>query len=83
MGRERMNGHLKITGLSKSFGRKSVFRDLNLTINGGRVYGFLGKNGEEKTTPVRILMGVIPNWEAVISALLQKLFVGSLMSASF
>ncbi len=55
-----MNELLRITGLTKSFGRKAVFRDLNLTMNAGRVYGFLGKNGEGKTTLVRILMGVIP-----------------------
>ncbi len=55
-----MSELLKITGLSKSFGRQSVFRDLNLTMNAGRVYGFLGKNGEGKTTLVRILMGIIP-----------------------
>jgi len=29
-------------------------------MNAGLVYGFLGKNGEGKTTLVRILMGVIP-----------------------
>ena len=55
-----MNELLRITGLSKSFGRKSVFSGLNLTIEAGRVYGFLGKNGEGKTTLIRILMGVIP-----------------------
>jgi ABC-2 type transport system ATP-binding protein len=55
-----MSELLRITGLTKSFGRKSVFQDLNLTMNAGRVYGFLGKNGEGKTTLARILMGVIP-----------------------
>ncbi len=55
-----MNELLRISGLSKSFGRKSVFSGLNLTIDAGRVYGFLGKNGEGKTTLIRILMGVIP-----------------------
>jgi len=55
-----MNELLRITGLNKSFGRKSVFRDLNLAMGAGRVYGFLGKNGEGKTTLIRILMGVIP-----------------------
>jgi ABC-2 type transport system ATP-binding protein len=55
-----MNELLRIQGLSKSFGRKSVFSGLNLTINAGRVYGFLGKNGEGKTTLIRILMGIIP-----------------------
>jgi ABC-2 type transport system ATP-binding protein len=55
-----MNEILRIRGLSKSFGRKSVFRDLSLSMNAGLVYGFLGKNGEGKTTLVRILMGIIP-----------------------
>jgi ABC-2 type transport system ATP-binding protein len=55
-----MNELLRISGLSKSFGRKTVFRDLSLTMNAGLVYGFLGKNGEGKTTLIRILMGVIP-----------------------
>ena len=55
-----MSEFLRIIGLRKSFGRKLVFSGLNLTMDTGRVYGFLGKNGEGKTTLIRILMGVIP-----------------------
>ncbi len=55
-----MSELLRIDHLSKSFGRKRVLRDLELTIEGGRVYGLLGRNGEGKTTLARILMGVIP-----------------------
>lgn len=51
---------LRIERLAKSFGRHRVLGDLNLTIEPGRVYGLLGRNGEGKTTLARILMGVIP-----------------------
>jgi ABC-2 type transport system ATP-binding protein len=51
---------LRIERVSKSFGRHRVLRDFDLTIEPGRVYGLLGRNGEGKTTLARILMGVIP-----------------------
>ena len=51
---------LRIERLSKSFGRHRVLGDFDLTIEPGRVYGLLGRNGEGKTTLARILMGVIP-----------------------
>jgi ABC-2 type transport system ATP-binding protein len=55
-----MSELLRIKGLSKSFGRKAVLKDFDLTVESGRVYGLLGCNGEGKTTLARILMGVIP-----------------------
>jgi len=51
---------LKIENLSKSFGRKIVLENYNMTLEKGKVYGLLGKNGEGKTTLIRIIMGVIP-----------------------
>ncbi len=51
---------LKIEGLSKSFGRKTVLKGLDLAVEKGKVYGLLGRNGEGKTTLARILMGIIP-----------------------
>jgi ABC-2 type transport system ATP-binding protein len=55
-----MSELLRIKGLAKSFGRKKVLADFDLTVESGRVYGLLGCNGEGKTTLARILMGVIP-----------------------
>jgi ABC-2 type transport system ATP-binding protein len=55
-----MSELLRIKGLSKSFGRKKVLEDFDLTVESGRVYGLLGLNGEGKTTLARILMGIIP-----------------------
>ncbi len=55
-----MSGVLEVKGLAKSFGRKPVFADLSLTLEKGKVHGLLGRNGEGKTTLIRIITGVIP-----------------------
>ena len=55
-----MSELLRIQGLAKNFGRKRVLEGFDLTVESGRVYGLLGRNGEGKTTLARILMGVIP-----------------------
>ncbi len=55
-----MSELLRIRSLTKSFGRKSVLKDFSLTIEKGNVYGLLGRNGEGKTTLIRIIMGVLP-----------------------
>jgi len=39
--------------------RASLFEDLNLTLNGGRIYGLLGLNGTGKTTLLKIVMGML------------------------
>jgi ABC-2 type transport system ATP-binding protein len=55
-----MSEILRIKGLGKAFGRRGVFSDLSLRLEAGKVYGLLGRNGEGKTTLIRILLGVIP-----------------------
>ena len=55
-----MNEILRVNNLSKSFGKNKVLQDFDLTLQKGKVYGLLGKNGEGKTTLIRIIMGVIP-----------------------
>ena len=56
-----MTGILTMKNLSKSFGRKKVLEDFNLSLEQGKVYGLLGINGEGKTTLIRMIMGVIPS----------------------
>lgn len=55
-----MSEILKIDNLSKDFGGKTVLRDFSLSVDKGSVYGLLGRNGEGKTTLIRILLGIIP-----------------------
>jgi ABC-2 type transport system ATP-binding protein len=51
---------LKITGLQKSFKGFPVLKDLNISIDRGDVYGFLGTNGCGKTTTMNIICNIIP-----------------------
>jgi ABC-2 type transport system ATP-binding protein len=44
--------------LSKSFGAQFAVSNLNLRIQPGAVYGFLGRNGAGKTTTMRMLLGL-------------------------
>jgi ATP-binding cassette subfamily F protein 3 len=44
-------------GISKSYGDKVLFKDLNITISRGERIGIIGPNGAGKTTLVRCLLG--------------------------
>ena len=44
--------------LYKSFKKKEVLKGLNLNVNKGSIYGFLGKNGAGKTTAIKCLLGL-------------------------
>jgi len=46
-------------GLSKSFDAQAAVTELNLQIQPGAVYGFLGRNGAGKTTTMRMLLGLV------------------------
>ncbi len=48
---------VEIIGLSKSFGAKSVLRNIDFAVERGDRIAFVGKNGEGKTTLSRIIAG--------------------------
>lgn len=50
---------LKIEGLKKNYGSRTVLRDLNLHIPTGEIYGLLGPNGAGKTTTINILSNLL------------------------
>jgi ABC-2 type transport system ATP-binding protein len=50
---------IDVEGLTKSFGERTVVRDLTLKVPKGEIYGFLGPNGSGKTTTIRMLCGLL------------------------
>lgn len=50
---------IEIKNLSHSYGPKVIYKDLNLNIKEGSIYGILGKNGVGKSTLINILMGYL------------------------
>ena len=51
---------LKIEHLTKTFGDKLAVADLNLHIQSGEIYGFIGHNGAGKTTTIKSCCGILP-----------------------
>ena len=49
---------IEIKNLSKSFGTNHVLKNINLTLEEGKVYGIVGENGSGKTTLFRCLTGL-------------------------
>lgn len=51
---------LKFEHLTKKYGDKTVVDDLNLEIEAGQIYAFIGHNGAGKTTAIKCAVGVLP-----------------------
>ena len=50
--------YLTIENVSKTYGEKVLFKDLNLQINKGQKIALVAKNGTGKSTLIRIIAGV-------------------------
>lgn len=57
---EGLNTIIQCNNLSKSFGDKLLFEDVNLSVKNGQKIALLGDNGVGKTTLLRILLGKEP-----------------------
>lgn len=52
--------YLKITNLAKKYRTSNVYtvNDFSLSLEGGKIYGFLGKNGAGKSTIIKSIVGI-------------------------
>lgn len=64
-----MNEVIKVTALSKRFVKQEVLRKIDLSISSGELIGYIGPNGAGKSTTIKILCGLIPDFEGEVTVL--------------
>lgn len=62
-----MDTILKTTNIVKKYGKRTVLKNVSMTINKGDIYGFIGKNGAGKTTLLRVLLSLTPKDSGEVS----------------
>ncbi|WP_027721982.1 ABC transporter ATP-binding protein [Maridesulfovibrio zosterae] len=50
---------IDVSGVTKTFGTKTVVNGLDMQVRKGEIFGFLGPNGSGKTTFIRMLCGLL------------------------
>ena len=58
---------ISIKHLFKSYGAKQVLKDINLDVYPGQVIGYIGPNGAGKSTTVKILCGLLTDYEGEVT----------------
>ena len=58
---------IHISGLYKAYGQKQVLKDINLQVYPGQIIGYIGPNGAGKSTTVKILCGLITDFEGSVT----------------
>ena len=82
-----MESVLKTRGIVKKYGNNTVLNGINMNINKGDIYGFIGKNGAGKTTFMRVVLSLTTKTNGEVSFFDNKsieevgLRVGSLIEA--
>lgn len=50
---------LTLSQVSKSFGSKTIVKDISFSVPKGAVFGFIGQNGAGKTTTMKMILGLL------------------------
>jgi lipopolysaccharide export system ATP-binding protein len=58
---------LSAQGLKKTYGKRTVVKDVSLDVKSGEVVGLLGPNGAGKTTSFYMIVGLVPSDKGTIS----------------
>lgn len=65
---------IKTTNLTKVYGTQKSVDNLNINVQQGEVYGFIGRNGAGKTTTIRMLLSLIKPTSGNIEIFGEDLF---------
>lgn len=58
---------ISIRHLYKSYGNRQVLKDINLDVYPGQVIGYIGPNGAGKSTTVKVLCGLLTDYEGEVT----------------
>ena len=54
---------LRLEHVNKSYVSKDVLKDINFHVNAGEIIGYIGSNGAGKSTTIKIILGLIDDYE--------------------
>ena len=54
-----MDAAVELKNVTKTFGRVTAVKNLDLVVPYGGLYGFIGPNGAGKTTAIRLIMSIL------------------------
>ena len=60
---------ISIKNLRKSYASNLVLDGINLEVEPGKIIGYIGPNGAGKSTTIKILTGIIPDFDGDVSVL--------------
>lgn len=60
---------IEIKDLRKTYGNNPVLKGIDLNIEAGQIVGYIGRNGAGKSTTIKILCGIISDFEGTISVM--------------
>lgn len=58
---------IQVNMLKKKYGDKYVLKGINLNIDAGQVVGYIGPNGAGKSTTIKIISGIIDDFDGDVS----------------
>lgn len=69
--------YLEIKNLSKNYGKFPVLRNVNLSLDRGKIIGLCGENGAGKTTLIKSIVGLLKDYNGDITVGGNKLGIES------
>lgn len=58
---------VRFSNVSKSYRSFKALKDVSFQLNKGEVFGYIGPNGAGKTTTLKLLVGLLPQFEGEVS----------------